>query len=379
MKIERVRAFPISFSLPPAHQVRLGIGTAIKRDAVLVCIETSDGIVGWGEAHAARAPTAIAELVNSTLASLIIGMPSDDIDGVWERIYQKQLVSHGAGTATVIGLSGIDLALWDVRGKRLELPVCKCLNATPTTLRCYAGGISLAYQPTAALLAEAQGFVARGYKALKLRVGERVSEDIERIRAVREAFSPDLNILVDANTQYTFEDVQTIAPVLAELGVEWLEEPFPAHDYKRYLSAKSVCTVALAAGENHYTRFDFERLADEGAVTVWQPDLSKCGGLTEALRIANLATKHGIAIHPHTSVTNLNMAASLHYLCAIPNRGYFEADCSPYNPFRSDLCDPAIVVDDEGRARPPTGPGLGMNINPTVMASYPVISGGGYV
>ena len=111
IRIERVTAHPVSFRLPEHLQVSLGIGRTVKRDAVLVRVETSAGVSGWGEAHAARAPTAIAELINTTLADLVRGMDALDTESVWERVYRMQLASHGAGAAAVIGLSGIDLAL----------------------------------------------------------------------------------------------------------------------------------------------------------------------------------------------------------------------------------------------------------------------------
>lgn len=118
MKITEVTAYPVSFAISEQHQVRLGIGWAVKRDAILVRIETTNGIVGWGEAHAARVPTAIAELINSTLRKLVLGKDASDIGAVWNKVYQMQLTSHGAGAAAAIGFSGIDMALWDIRGKQ---------------------------------------------------------------------------------------------------------------------------------------------------------------------------------------------------------------------------------------------------------------------
>lgn len=238
MRIAEVRAFPLSFALPERFQVSLGIGKTVKRDAVLVRVRTSSGLVGWGEAHAARASTAIAELVNTTMRQLITGHDALDIDGVWERVYTHAACEprHGGG------------------------------GRTPH-----------------------------------------------------------------------------------------------------------------AAGENHYTRFDFERVLDDGAITIWQPDLSKTGGVTEALRIARLARTCGFRIHPHTSVTGPNMAASLHFLCAIDNAGYFEADFSKYNPFDTALCSPALAIDDQGSLLPPSGPGLGIEIDENLLAEFPVVSGAGYV
>ena len=147
MKIENITAYPLSFAIPKEFQVTLGIGSTIKRDCVLVKVETSDGIVGWGEAHAGRAPGAVAQLANATLRSLVKGMEASDVVGVWDRIYKMQLASHGMGAATAIAMSGIDMALWDIRGKATGWPVYKLLGGSSKRLTAYAGGISLGYQP----------------------------------------------------------------------------------------------------------------------------------------------------------------------------------------------------------------------------------------
>ena len=169
----------------------------------------------------------------------------------------------------------------------------------------YAGGVSLGYQEPRALVAEAQPLVAAGYKAVKLRVGDTPARDLARVAAVRKALGDDIAILVDANTGYTVADARKVMPGSTSYGVGWLEEPFPAHDYVSYAQAVTFGSVPLAAGENHYTRFEFNRLIDDGYITILQPDLSKTGGVTEALRIAHLASAWKLPINPHTSMTGL--------------------------------------------------------------------------
>jgi D-galactarolactone cycloisomerase len=154
VEISDVSAFPISFAIPEQHQVELGIGKAIKRDAILVRIETTEGITGWGEAHAARVPTAIAELINSTLQQLVLGMDARDIDAIWNTVYRMQLASHGAGAAAAIGLSGIDMALWDIRGKLEGKPLYALLGGSSRRIPAYAGGVALGYQDLPELLNE---------------------------------------------------------------------------------------------------------------------------------------------------------------------------------------------------------------------------------
>lgn len=378
LKIIDLKAYPTSFPVPPEHRVALGIGTAIKRDAVVVKVTTAGGLVGWGESHHGRAHTAVAKLIETTLKQLILGMDAADAVGVWKKIYDKQLASHGMGAGTCLAMSGIDMALWDIRGKAAGMPLYQLLGGSRRGIPAYAGGVSLGYQPPAQLLEELQKSLDAGYQAVKLRVGDSPKRDLERIRAVRKACGDDLVILTDANIGYSVEDVREVMPGMDELNVAWLEEPFPAHDYRSYKIAKGFGRTPLAAGENHYTRFEFNRVIEDGAITILQPDLSKTGGITEALRIAAMASAYKLPIHPHSSMTGLNHAASIHFLAAIDNGGYFEGDVSKSNKFRDELVSNPGAVDKEGKVWPLEKPGLGLEIDEGFLAKHPPIEGPGY-
>jgi L-alanine-DL-glutamate epimerase-like enolase superfamily enzyme len=379
LRIVDIKAFATSFPVDPKHSVTLGIGRAVKRDAVIVKVTTESGIVGWGEAHHARAPGSVAHLINNTLKQLVVGQDAHDAVGIWAKVYEKQLGSHGMGAAAAIGLSGVDMAIWDARGKALGLPLYKLLGGRSRAIPAYAGGVSLGYQEPRALVAEAQAHVAAGYRAVKLRVGDTPARDLERIAAVRAALGDDIAILVDANTGYTVADVRKVMPELEEHAVGWLEEPFPPHDHASYAQAAALGSVPLAAGENHYTRFEFHRVIEDGVITVLQPDLSKTGGVTEVMRIAHLASAWKLGINPHTSMTGLNMAATIHLLCAIDNPGYFEGDVSKGNLFRDELVSTPYRVGSDGCVRPQEGPGLGLEVNEAFLAAHPVIEGPAYV
>jgi D-galactarolactone cycloisomerase len=380
MRIAEVRAFPTSFPVPPEASVTLGIGRAVKRDAVVVKVTTDDGVVGWGEAHHGRSPGAVAHHVNTTLRQLVVGMDPTDVIGVWAKIYKFQLGSHGLGAATAIAMSGLDMALWDVRGRITGWPLYRLLGGASRPIPAYAGGVSLGYQEPPALVEEAGALLAQGYRALKLRLGDTPSRDLERVAAVRRAFGDDVVILTDANTAYSVDDARRVMPGLEAHGVGWLEEPFAPHDYRSYAVAATFSRVPLAAGENHYTRFEFSRLVEDGIVRVLQPDLSKTGGVTEAVRIAALASAWKLSINPHTSMTGLNMAATIHLLAALDNGGYFEGDVSKANLFRDQLVHPApYAVGADGAVRPLAGPGLGLDVDEKFLAAHPVIEGPGYI
>ena len=379
MRITDVQAYPVSFPIPPANRVALGIGTAIKRDAVVVKVTTDQGIVGWGEAHHGRAHTAVAKLIESTLKQLILDLEAHDVVGIWEKMYRYQLASHGMGAGACLAISGIDMALWDARGKALGLPLYRLLGGARRAIRAYAGGVSLGYQEPSQLIEEARRSIEQGYKAIKLRVGDSVARDIARVRAVRKAFGDELAILTDANIGCTVEHVRQMMPALDELNIGWLEEPFPAHDYRSYREAKGFGRTPLAAGENHYTRFEFDRVIEDGSITILQPDLSKSGGITECLRIAAMGSAWKLPVHPHSSMTGLNHAASIHFLAAIDNGGYFEGDVSKSNRFRDDLVDNPGNIDKDGNVWPLEKPGLGLEVNEDFLAKHPPIEGPGYV
>ena len=379
LRITDVKAFPTSFPIPEGNRVALGIGTAIKRDAVVVKVTTAGGLVGWGEAHHGRAHTAVAKLIETTLKQLVIGMDAHDVNGIWERMYRFQLASHGMGAGACLAISGIDMALWDIRGKALGVPLYRLLGGSRKGIPAYAGGVSLGYQPAAQLIDEARKSIDAGYSAIKLRVGDSPAKDIERMRAVRRAFGDELAILTDANIGYRVEDVRRVMPAMDELGIGWLEEPFPAHDYRSYREARSFGRTPLAAGENHYTRFEFDRVIEDGAITILQPDLSKTGGITEALRIAALASAWKLPIHPHSSMTGLNHAATIHFLAAIDNGGYFEGDVSRANKFRDELVSNPGAIDRDGKVWPLEKPGLGLEVNEEFLSAHPAIEGPGYI
>jgi L-alanine-DL-glutamate epimerase-like enolase superfamily enzyme len=201
---------------------------------------------------------------------------------------------------------------------------------------------------------------------------------VERLRTVRKACG-DAVILTDANIGYTLEDVRRVMPAMDELGVGWLEEPFPAHDHRSYREAKSPGRTPLAARENHYTRFHFNRVIEDGAITILQPDLSKAGGITEALRIAALASAWKLPVHPHSSMTGLNHAATIHFLAAIDNGGYFEGDVSQSNRFRDELVEDPGRVDRDGNVWPLERPGIGLEVNEEFLTKHPPIEGPGYL
>ena len=373
-KIKRIQAFALSCPTPGGAV--FAVGRSAKRDMVLVRIETECGIVGYGEAHHAQTPSTIAAFINDALGPSLIGMDAHETEAIWDKSYRHYIATHGPGAAAVIGLSGVDLALWDIKGKDLGQPVYRLLGGKRRPIRAYAGGISLGFQPVDDLKREIEGFIARGYDFLKLRVGDTLEKDLERVSAVRAAFGPEITLAADAGTRYRTADVARIAEVCEAGRLAWLEEPFTPDNLPGYRRLRDLTATPLAAGENHFTRHELRTLISEEVIQFVQADCCKTGGITEILKIAALAGAWHLQFAPHTSASVLSTAAATHVLSEAPNAFIYEADVSAINAFRDELGTPFEIVD--GTILAPEAPGLGVQLDEKVIEKYPFIPGASY-
>ena len=288
--------------------VRLGLGANVKRDTVLVRITDEDGRVGIGEAHHGQNPTAMAEIIQKGLGSLILGDDPLDTEGIWAKLYRQQIVTHGLGAGSVIALSGIDNALWDLKGKILGQPIYRLLGGSKKKVRAYAGGLSLGFKNPDELEEEVAALVRQGYTAIKIRVGDTPKNDAMRVGHIRKTFGDELDIAVDAATRYTIVDIPAVIRYCEQNHVYWIEEPFTPDNIRAYVELRKRTSIPIAAGENHYTRFAFRELFQAGAISICQADFTKSGGLTELKKIADMAAAWHIPLAPHTSHTVLSAA-----------------------------------------------------------------------
>ena len=227
----------------------------------------------------------VAKLVNTTMRDLVLGMDASDTVSIWSKVYRAQIGTHGMGAGSVIALSGVDKALWDTRGKAVGWPLYKLLGGSNRPCRPMPAALG-AWAPGARVPGRrGVRMVEAGYRAVKLRRGQGRMQDIPRLAAIRRRF-PDLAILTDANTAYSLDDARHVMPALEALDVAWLEEPFPQHDMRSYQIASGFSKTPLALGENTYTRFEFVPHIEAGHAQILQPDVGKCGGVTEIMRIA---------------------------------------------------------------------------------------------
>ncbi|MFE1644425.1 mandelate racemase/muconate lactonizing enzyme family protein [Microbacterium sp. P01] len=339
---------------------KIGTGSILRRDLVLVRVELADGTIGYGEAFHGHAGTAVAEIVNTTMQEVVLGRRANEMLAVREETRDRFLIASGMG-GFIFALSGIDIAMWDAYGKSSSRPAWQLLNAVTPDFPAYAGGFTLGYSTPELLVADLQGLRDRGYRAAKVRVGDGFEADVARVLAARSALGEDFRIMTDANLGQNY-DVSRLATVLGEIGAEWLEEPFAPGRRGDFRALSSLRRVPLAAGENLFGADAFAEWIGEGAIQVAQPDVSRVGGITEAIRIGHVTQAHGARFVPHISHSALNHAATLTVMSAVGSTDFFEADPTAENPFRNGAISGGALVMD-GRASLGEEPGLGVEVD----------------
>lgn len=335
----------------------------------LVKITADDGTVGWGEAHAPLGPRATKAVVEDVLRPLLIGADPLAIDLLWERMYgSMRLRGHGCGYQ-LEALSGVDIALWDLAGKLLDVPVYRLLGGPfRTVLPAYASGV-----PGTTIeerVASAERFIEAGYSALKLSIGRgNIDADLAGVAALAETVRGRADLLVDAHGAYTADSALYVGRKLQELGVYWFEDPLPPEDVEGYCQLTAALDMAVAAGETECTRWQFESRLSRRAVDVILPDVCRAGGISEGRRIATVASLHNMRWAAHVSMgTSIHVAAAAHLAAASANFLIFEFSSTP-NPIGERLLTTPLHPED-GLLRVPDGPGLGITFDDERLAAH---------
>lgn len=325
---------------------------------VIVRVRDVDGAEGVGEAwwgipdraKPARAGAPIATVVNDLLAPRVEGRDADEVERIWYDLWDWGY-RYGDQGLFLMGLSGLDLALWDLLGKRLDVPVAGlCGGPVLDALPAYASFPPL--REPALLVSETQRALDAGFKAVKLH-----ELDPELTALLRAEFGDELGIMVDVNGH--FDPVQAIAAGrrLSELGVVWFEEPVrPMRDHDAIARVGAAIDCDLAGGENEYSLADFDRLLASGSLTYLQPEITKIGGLTAAKRISALAELNNVALCPHNFRLGPALFASIHWAFTSPASRWLEFPWVPDGYAFSYPVDLPPVVD--GLVSPLTTPGL---------------------
>ena len=333
-----------------------------QAQSCLVKVTADDGTFGWGEGHAPLGPRATAAVVEDVLAPLLIGEDPLAVELLWERMYgSMRLRGHVAGYQ-LEAIAGVDIALWDLAGKLLDLPVYRLLGGPfRMELPAYASGVPGA--TTEERVAACERFIADGYTAIKASVGRGdVDEDLAIVRTLAEAVRGRADLLVDAHGAYASHTALEFGRELERLGVKWLEDPLPPEDVDGYVALSAALAMPVAAGETECTRWQFEERLARRAVDVILPDVCRAGGITEGRKIATVADIHNVRWCAHVSMgTSVHVAAAAHLAAASANFQIFEFSSTP-NPLGDALLT-APLRPENGVLHVPDGPGLGITFD----------------
>ncbi len=338
----KVTAVDVQYEVAPPRErpIRDALQTLDGGGTVRVQIEAQDGLAdrvtgrsstGFGRLRAA--PAVLAQLIEQELAPAVIGQDPFLIRGIRDRLWQLTDY-HGSTGLSLLGISAIDVALWDLVGQALRQPVWRLLGAARDRMPAYAmvGWLNFSVEELKPI---AERAASQGFKAVKVKVGSpTLEEDVARIQAVRQTIGPEMKLMVDANQVFSVPEALIRGRVYQELGCFWFEEPLRADDHAGLAELADKLDMRIASGENDFGVRQFRDLFQRRAVDVVQPDLRRAGGATECLEIAALANAFGVAYASHGG------GAHLHLLAAMPNAIYMESGYLPQGRTLVDGCIP---------------------------------------
>ena len=379
MKITQVRAHVLRSALE--QPFAFSQGWVSSRGATLVEVQTDEGVTGWGEAlcQGLQPPEIAAAAIQHSLQHLLVGEDPLQPEVLWHRMYHYTR-DYGQKGAVVGAISGVDIALWDICGKVRKEPVAKLLGGMfRTEVEAYATGFYRLKGPgeAARLAQEAEGHVARGFRALKIKLGFGLDDDLEVMRAIKRVAGKQ-EVMIDTNHAYGVAEAIRLGRELEDMGwrLRWYEEPVVQEDLDGYAEVRRALATPIAGGENEYTVFGFRELFSRRAVDVAQPDICIAGGFTGCRHIVALAHAHGVQVNPHVWASAVGQAASLQLIAAIPvaNHSLYPKDIllefdTSSHPFRNELTsDP--LKQKGGWVQIPQKPGLGIEVSRDIIERY---------
>ncbi|KMO17654.1 mandelate racemase/muconate lactonizing enzyme family protein [Methylobacterium platani] len=315
-----------------------------------VRLRDADGAEGVGYTYTCgRNGAAVEAILRRDVPEQVVGQEADRIEHLWQRLWWGQHYG-GRGGPTVLAQSAVDMALWDLKAKRLGQPLWTLLGGHDPRVPAYAGGIDLQL-PLDRLLRQTDDNLKKGFRAIKMKVGRpRLSEDVERVRAMREHLGDGFPLMADANMRWSADEAIRAARAFQPFDLTWLEEPVIPDDVAGQARVVREGGLPIAAGENLRTLWDFKQLIAAGGVTYPEPDVTNCGGVTPFMKIAHLAEAFNLPVTSHGAHD-----VTVHLLAACPNRSYLEAHGFGLDAY---IAEPLAIED--GAAVAPDRPGHGI-------------------
>ena len=371
MRIARIDAFPLRY--PEPHD------SGKLRCVTLVRIETDEGTVGWGECISqwAEAALAVKVIIDRGFAPLLIGRSPLEIRSLWE-LMRLHSTWYGTGGIATFAISAIDIALYDLKGKVLGVPVYELLGGKVTPKLRAVASIIFDTVNVDATAEEFAGYVARGYTAVKggwgksadTAFGLDAKRDLQLVKRIREAVGTDVAFMLDVGTHVKWDVAHAIRMTrhFEEYGIHWIEEPLPPYDFDGYERLRQSIQTLIATGEKGWTVHEFQTMVDRGIADFLMPDVGKAEGITGVKQVIELAALKHQFYNPHSWSTAINTAASLHLCASATNAIFFELKPNP-NPMQHELVDTPFDQAN-GYVAIPDGPGLGITVREDVVEKY---------
>lgn len=359
------------------------------RPTLLVQVHTDAGITGLGEAAAYGGfLDSMEALILNELRTTIIGEDPFTVERLWSRMATRAH-QRGRRGMLMMGISGVDIALWDIIGQAVKTPLYRLLGGYRDTLDAYASaGFYAGDKGVDELAEEVGGYVERGFRWVKIKVGRNpdvmlnplhdmnardyatatLDEDEARVRAARKAAGA-AKLAIDANNAWTEPVALQFMRRISDLEIAWLEEPVATEDIAGSAALAAQLETMVAGYETETGLPGFRNLIVNRAVDIVQPDVIWTGGITETRKVAALAQAFHLPVIPHVFSSAVSTIANMHLIASLPNAGLLECDQNP-NPLRSELFEEPIVVDPNGQVRLPDRPGLGVALNQATIDRY---------